>query len=345
MLGRPFILLAGLLAVTPFLQGADTPRFDAGISLYNAGKYDEALREFSASEKEHEQQPGRLFYQGVCLAKQGAWTAAASYLDRYTQSSAADARGWFWLAQSQLYSKQFGESKTAIQRAIELDSKSAGNYRTLGEIELELKNYDAAYRAWVKANQLDPQDARTTYYIGRLFFEADFLNEAAAWFRETLKIAPKHFAAMTYLGMCAERLNMEKTAGELYAAAIHESKNQGKPFSWAFLSYAALLRQRGKEQEAFGILEEAEKICPEAHLLTLLGQMLAAANQPARAETVVRRAIDMDPAISGAHYRLALLLRARGQAAEAHAEMQKFQQAKEAEERNKLKVQAIRKER
>src|SRR5207244_1008143 len=128
-----------------------------------------------------------------------------------------------------------------------------------------------------------------------------------------------------------------------YRAAIRVSIKQGKPFPWAYTGLAKLLRQSGKEQEAFALLEESEKICPEPHGLTVLGQMLASSRQNGRAEAVLRRAIEMDGFIPDAHYRLALLLRMSGRNDEAQAEMQRFQQAKEAEERNKAKIQAIRK--
>ena len=313
------------------------------MGLYRAGNCAAALEEFQASEKAAEPGAERPFYQGVCLAKRSDWQAATIYLIRYTTARPADPRGWYWLAQSRLYSRDFERAKADIEQAIKLDAASADSYRTLGEIHLECKDYDAAYRAWIKANQLAPEDPRTTYYLGRLFFEADFLDEAAAWFRQTLKASPHHFAAMTYLGMCAERLDMGKTATDLYLAAIRESKDQKTPYSWAFLSYAKVLREAGREAEALALLTEGEKVCPEAHLLTALGQMLAA-TEPSRAVAVLRRAIAMDSGIPDAHYRLSLLLRKDGQTAEAQSEMQKFQEAKVVEERNKTSVQAIRRE-
>lgn len=331
-----------MLLLLSALSAAESPKFNAGMALYRAGNCDTALDQFAAAENAGEPAPELPLYQGICEAKRGNWTEAARFLTSYSATHPSDVRGWYWLSQSHLYSREFDDAEKAIQRAIELDPNSAQNYRTLGEIELELKNHDAAYRAWLKANQLDPGNAQTTYYLGRMFFEADFWDEAAAWLRQALKADPHHFAAMTYLGMCAERLEMVKTAFDLYAAAIRESKEQQKPYSWAFLSYAKLLRVSGKEQPAIATLEEAERLCPEAHVLTLLGQMLAA-SQPERAMALLRRAIAMDNSIPDAHYRLALLLGKAGQAAEAHAAMQRFREAKTAEERNKVDFRAIRK--
>jgi tetratricopeptide (TPR) repeat protein len=331
----------GMLLLLIVACAAESPKFNDGLALYKAGNCHKALEQLAASENAGEPGADRPLYQGICEAKLGDWAAAAGYLTQYTASHPADVRGWYWLSQSHLYSRRFDHAEKDIQRAIELDPNSALGYRTLGEIELELKNHDAAYRAWLKANQLDPGNAQTTYYLGRMFFEAEFWDEAAAWLRQALKADPHHFAAMTYLGMCAERLDMEKTAFDLYAAAIRESKEQKKPYSWAFLSYAKLLRTSGKEQLAIATLDEAEHLCPEAHVLTALGQMLSATD-PERATALLRRAIAIDSSIPDAHYRLALLLAKAGQPAEAHAEMQRFQEAKAAAERNKPNIQAIR---
>ena len=335
------LLALGLLCIVAFC--AQAPKYDAGVALFKAGRFTPALEEFLASERSGEVAPERQFYIGVCLARRNDWVEAAARLAPYAAAHPADPLAWYWLGQVQLYHKQFSDARASIERSIGLDPNSADAYRTLGEIEIQLKNNDGAYRAWLRANRLDPKDSRTTYYLGRLFFEADVMNESAAWLRETLKLSPNHFAAMTYLAMCAERLNMQKTAIELYVAAIAESKKQNKPFPWAFLNYSKLLRQNGKESEALALLEEGEKICPEAFLLTALGQMLATRNESARAEAVLRRAIDMDATIPDAHYRLALLLRLRSETAAADAEMARFREAKDAAERNKNKIQAVRK--
>lgn len=336
--------VAAVMMAAAVGAAAATPKLDAGMALYRAGNCAAALDQFAASEKAAEPAGERPLYQGICLAKESRWAQAAVYLTAYTAARPADARGWFWLAQARLYDRDFERARPAIEQAIRLDAQSAPNYRTLGQIELERKNYDAAYRAWIRANQIAPGDPQTTYYLGRLFFEAEILDEAAAWLRQTLKAAPHHFAAMTYLGMCAERLGMEKTAVDLYLAAIRESKSQKRPYSWAFLSYAKMLRQLGKEQEAVAMLEEAEQICPEAHVLTELGQVLAAANRE-RAVAVLRRAIAMDGTVPGAHYSLSLLLRRAGRSADADSEMAKFREAKALEERTKSSIQAIRRER
>jgi len=250
------------------------------------------------------------------------------------QQSASEAANWYKLGKTQLYERRFEQARKSANRAVELAPDSTQNYILLGETARELHDYDGAYRAWLTANRLNPNDPLAAYYLGRLFYEANVFDEAAAWLRETLRLAPKHYAAMTYLGLSAEALLMPDTAEQLYQAAIEESKSQGKPYAWAWLSLAKSLRQRAKESEAAVLLEEGEKLCPDAHLLTLFGQVLAAAGRTERAEAVLRRAIQVDPSIAAAHYALARLLRSIGNSDEAGKHIEAFRRAKENEPRS-----------
>jgi tetratricopeptide (TPR) repeat protein len=247
-----------------------------------------------------------------------------------------DPQGWYWIGRYQLNRHEFQNAKSSAQKAIALDSRYADAYRLLGEADRELEDYDGTYRAWLQAGKLNPLDAQIPYYLGRLFYEANQFNESAAWLREALRLAPGHFAAMTYLGLNAEALNMDDTAGKLYKLAVQESKSQSKPFSLAFLSLAKFVRKQGDDSEALRILEEGEKLCPEAHLLATLGTVLASANQIPRAKVALRSAIGLDPAIPEAHYRLSLLLNAEGSREEAQAEMELFRKTKAAEPQNKV---------
>ncbi len=333
-----FIAWLGLSTAT-----AQVSKFEEGVDAYHEGRCPQALAAWKASEQTGEVSATRSFYQGVCLAKLGKWQEASAGLRAYVDDQPSDPHGWYWLGRTQFFQRQFTEARKSLKSAITLNDNSAEAYKALGEIELELRSYDAAYHAWLRANKLDPRDAQTTYYLGRLFYEAEFMAEAADWLRETLRLDPKHFGAMTYLGMCAEHLGHGEGASRLYQSAIRESKQQGKPFSWAFLSYGKFLRQQGKDRQAIAVLEEAERSCPEAHVLSTLGQALAAEHQTSRAEAVLRRAIEMDPSISEAHYKLSSLLRDRGQLEEAQTELKRYQDAKKLDEQNKARISAIRK--
>lgn len=279
--------------------------------------------------------------RGACFLQVGLWAEAAQQFRAYTQVAPDDFRGWLMRSRAELHGKSFKEAQEHANKAVALSPKSVEAYRSLGEADLELHDNEGAYQAWLKGHELDPKDARIDYYLGRLFFEAEFWNEAAAWLKKTLELQPHDFAAMTYLGMAADRLNFPDTAMQLFRAAVEESKQQGKPYSWAYLAEAKHLHEQGKDQQALALLEEAERLCPEPHALAEEGQLLAT-TAPERAENLLRRALSMDNAIPEAHYRLALLLRSKGNSKEADEQFQEFRSTRDAEQASKHSVQAIR---
>ncbi len=260
----------------------------------------------------------------------------------WADSPANTPAALFSVGSRQFKDHQFAAARESFSRVIELDARNAKAYRALGMADLELKDYQAAYRAWLKAVDLDPRDETSKYYLGRLFYQADLANEAAAWLREALKIAPDDFKATTYLGLCAEALGYDDTAVQLYRKAVAESEAQQKPYAQAYLSLGNFLRKEGNDEQALAVLRQGAQKCPEAQELTALGELLARRNETRRAEEVLRQAVALDPKLSQAHYRLALLLKSLGRPDEAQSEMAAFQEAKAAEDRAP-KITALRK--
>ena len=71
------------------------------------------------------------------------------------QTSSQD---WLKLGNDQFYKHDFAQAKTSFEHAIQIDPQSADAYRSLGMAELELRQYDTAYRAWLKTVELNPKD-------------------------------------------------------------------------------------------------------------------------------------------------------------------------------------------
>ena len=335
-------LIALLLGALCFEAQPQTSHFDTAQTLYKDHKYGDALKEFEAARAAGEPASLLLLYIGMCEVQMERWSQGASALLSFVNAHPANSRGWYWLGNAQFFDRRFQQAEDSFQHAIGLDNMYADAYRGLGLTQLELKNYDGAYRSWLKAVALDPKDEKSKYYLGRLFYEADFADQAAYWLRRALELDPDDYEAMTYLGLSAEVLHFEDTALQLYHQAIDVSRSKGKPYSWAYLSLAKFQSRRGDESQAFGVLEDGSERCPEAHELTDLGEMLAARKQDAEAEKVLREAIKLDPSVSEAHYRLALLLRSSGHPDESLQEMEQFRKTKDNETRQ-VKITAVRK--
>lgn len=253
-----------------------------------------------------------------------------------------NAQEWLAKGEKQFAQREFAAARKSFEQAAATDGQSFLVFRALGLCDLELHDYDSAYRNWLKALELNGNDLRTQYYLGRLFYDSDLPGEAAVYLRQVVEKAPDDYAALTYLGLSAEATGFEETARDLYRKAIYESNQQKKPYSWAYLALANLLVKRGDEAGARAALMEGEERCPEAQLLATLGDLLAKAGEKQRAEAVLRRSIGLNSSLARSHYRLALLLKSDGLQEEAHHEMEAFQEAK-AREAAMLKPQALRK--
>ncbi len=256
----------------------------------------------------------------------------------FAQTSAQE---WLARGQEQFSARDFAAARQSFQQATKIDERNFVAYRALGLSELELRDYNAAYRAWLKASELNKDDTRTKYYLGRLFYDADLPNEAAVWLRQVVTASPDDYAALTYLGLSAEALGFEDTAGDLYRRAVDASNQAHKPYSWTYLALGNLLLKRGEDAQARKLFTEAAQRCPEAHLLAALGDLLVKAGEKPLAESVLRRAIALDSDLSRAHYRLALLLKSEGKEEESKHEMALFQKAK-TKESTVPKPQALR---
>lgn len=316
--------------------------FEQGRALYGQQHYREALEELRASQAAHEAVEALPLYTAMCEEQLEHWKEASAELSPYIALHPSDSQAWYWLGNAQLMQGEFTAARTSFQHAIGLNQLYEDAFRGLGLAQFEVKDYDGAYRSWLKAVDLNQKDEKVRYYLGRLFYEADFANQAAAWLRQALALNPKDYEAMTYLGLSAEVLNFQDTAEQLYRAAIDTSNSQEKPYAWAYLSLANLLRKRGNDDEALSTLEVGAKKCPEAHELTKLGELLTLRNRKADAEKVLRDAVTLDPSLSEAHYRLALLLKSSGDNAGSNAQMEAFRKAKAAESAQP-KIMAIRK--
>lgn len=240
----------------------------------------------------------------------------------------ATVDSWLERGEREFAARDFASARSSFDQAIAASPNNFLAFRARGLCELELRDFNAAYRDWLKASELNADDLRTKYYLGRLFYEADLPQQAAVYLRKVVEQSPSDFAALTYLGLSAEATGYDETARDLYRKAIYESNSQSKPFSWAYLALANWQVKHGDEKAAIVTLTEGETRCPEAQLLATLGDLLSKSDDKAHAETVLRRAIQLDNSLSRAHYRLALVLKSSGQQEEARHEMQLFAETK-----------------
>src|SRR5262249_20978616 len=98
--------------------------------------------------------------------------------------------------------KQWPAALDLFKQALQLGTgnNDARVWRSLGDVQLELFNRDAALQAYTEALQLQPRDAQTRLAIGRFYLERGEPDRATEHLAMALEIDPSLRAAYPILG-------------------------------------------------------------------------------------------------------------------------------------------------
>ncbi len=160
---------------------------------------------------------------------------------------------------------------------------TAGSWGKLGMWYHTYNYRENALACYEHAHTLAPQEARWSYYLGTLHFDAGRFDEARTRFQLVIKLQPGEVSALVYLGEIAANEGRTDLALSHFEDALQLSDKNFR----ALLGLGQLLFQQGNHTEA------------EDHL---------------------RRALRAQPKSTKAHYQLGLLLRSLGdkEGAEQH---------------------------
>ncbi len=212
------------------------------------------------------------------------------------------------------------------------------------------------------AVRLAPGDERGRLALARALGDAGRLDEAAQSIRDTISVLPGSAEARWTLAGVLEKAGRGiEAARELDAAAALPLVAGRTALNWRaaeiydlhqdFDRVTALLRQRvrlapnnpavhkqlglvqsrrGRSDEAFAELAMADLLGgADAESLSVLGQIHLGAGRLRDAESVLRRAVAMQPDRQDAHYALGRTLLQQGRASEAREQLDAFQQIRD----------------
>ncbi len=167
----------------------------------------------------------------------------------------------------------------------------------LGAAYMKLGRYEAAVEQYRKALALKPDLPEVRMNLGLAFYKADRINEAAPEFEAVRKARPDNRAATLLLADCLLRMGKTQRVVEL----LDPLQTQlGGDRLFAYLLGTALLNlnqvERG-QRVIDRLFREGESA--EAHLL--MGSALLQGGNQLKALPELKRAIEMNPKLPGAH--------------------------------------------
>lgn len=115
------------------------------------------------------------------------------------QTFSAEDTDYCVIGDSYFKSGKFEEAKNAYEKDITSDARMGRAYRSLGALDLYLKNYSSADMFFSKALSVDQFDAKALLGKGAILWEREQKEEAFALYRQASDLKPNDQSALLYL--------------------------------------------------------------------------------------------------------------------------------------------------
>ncbi|MFD8467415.1 tetratricopeptide repeat protein [Streptomyces cyaneofuscatus] len=239
-------------------QGRSLAHTLRGRDHRNAGRFDEAVEDYS---------------QAIALVPDAG--------------RALYGRGWTLSLQG-----QYGEALADLDRAVELSPGEADNFVVRGMTLVGLRRDEEAVADYDRAIELDPGDPLTLAFRGRTLLRLGRHDDALTSCGRALELDPERAYALSVRGDVLRELGRFDEALEDYGRAIELD-----PLGSYYLSCrAGILQDLGRFDEALPDYNRAIELDPEpTHLLRRRAMTLQATGRYTEAFADLDRAADADP--------------------------------------------------
>ena len=210
-------LAAMCFASSSFCQTTDR---DQALNLFRQERWSDAASAFEALEKQQPGQTDALLYRGKCLVNLKQFKDAGAALQAYIASHPQSDDAMYLLAFVLFRQDKPKESLQLFTDAAKLKTPNLDALKIVSFDYVLLKDYVDAGHYLEIVLQMDPNNLEARYYLGRVRYQQNRLDDAIAAFREVLGRDPGNVKAEDNLGLCLEGKNQVDQAIEAYQKAI-----------------------------------------------------------------------------------------------------------------------------
>ncbi len=250
---------------------------------------------------------------GLIDMERGDHPGAVQRLARAAELDATQAEYHQSLARALFATGDNAAATASARRAIALNAHSTPAWIVLG-MSLEATDPEGALSAWQRAVELAPREPEAHFRIGN--FQRRRKNSAAAVvaYRAALAAGLQHPVVLNNLGLALQDQDDHDEAERCYRNALKLQPGMLE----ALVNLADLLSRRLRFGEAVPLYEQAVAQSPGVSALWLnLGLAQYRLGAQAKAQTVLKRAIELDPNDAKAPATMAASLLAEQRDAEA----------------------------
>ena len=192
--------------------------------------------------------------------------------------------------------------RSGLEAAVALDPRNALAHARLGAARLEQGKADEALKELELATNLDAGLAEAQFWYGRALLVKGESKEALERLQKAAALAPGDPNHHLFVGLAEERLGQPGDAAEAYRAAIAAAPRLPDGYERLAMLYAA----QGDFPAAAQQLQKAIEVAPRVERLRVeLGDADEHLGKHAEAVTLYRQALQRDPKLVAAYYKIA----------------------------------------
>jgi tetratricopeptide (TPR) repeat protein len=221
-----------------------------------------------------------------------------------------------------------------LDKAAAIASVLRGSYPT--NVDVLYASYriysDLAGESMLSLSMAAPDSARMHQVMAHEMARQGDTEAAIRNYREALKLAPQlpglHFELAEALHAASSSTEKQEAEGEYKAAlAVNPFDEESER------RLGEIAAERGNQKEANAYYSRAIQLQPNDAEANIDLAKLISISQPEKAEALLQRALQLDPTIAVAHYRLSILYRNAGRTADAQRELEAYRNYKQMKEK------------
>jgi tetratricopeptide (TPR) repeat protein len=294
----------------------------ANLGLVRAlqGHYAEAVPAYQAALKLNPTIPGLQFNLGLAFFKQQQPNQAIAALKVAAAQDPQDAKAKILLGVIYFGSARYADAIPYLEAAVSSSPTNLQLRMSLAQSCLSVKKYECTLEQYKQILLENPDSTQAHVLAGEALDGLGRTEDAIAQFREAEKVGPNELEVHHGL---AYLLWKQRRFDEAEAEFTLELAND--PGSASSLTYLGdIAMKHNDESRAMTLLTRAAALSGTIRLTYMdLGILRASLHQNGEAEADFKRAVQMDPNETDAHWRLARLYHAMGEKDKSKSEMGK----------------------
>ncbi|MBL4711151.1 MAG: tetratricopeptide repeat protein [Gammaproteobacteria bacterium] len=231
---------------------------------------------------------------GITAYATGDFPQALLSLSKSTRADKSNSTAWLALADTYLQMNQESKVKSALEKAVEGDSKSFAAAYRLGALELEDSDYEKAAVNLFNASLLKPDDFVAKLQLSQALLKAKAYNKAAGSAASAAKLEPKNIDVLVLQAEIFNKQGKNGKAIDYLKQAMAKQKNSAKLNT----RLGAIYVENGVFGAAQSTLDKAillDKTSAEPHVL--MATMYLARRAYDEAIISLDKAIVLDPSV------------------------------------------------